>query len=49
MKGSPKGQSGIRIGLVLDIVAETPKVAIDAAIIVSNLVGNNTRDDPQKD
>lgn len=39
----------IRDGPVLDIVAETPIVAIDAAIIVRYVVGNSTMGAPQKD
>jgi hypothetical protein len=33
----------------LDIEAETPIVATDAAIIVDYIVGNNTKWDPHKD
>jgi hypothetical protein len=50
IKGSPKGrESGIRDGSVLDIVAETSIVAINAAIIVSYVVENNSGRASQKD
>jgi NTE family protein len=42
-------ESGIIVGSVLDIVAETSIVAINAAIIVSYVVENNSGRAPQKD